>query len=46
MWKNYKNNAPVGVVLLDENDQAYVSIEDAGEDGPDLTVSDVAVGHE
>jgi hypothetical protein len=46
MWKNYNNNAPVGVVLLDENDQAYVSIEDAGENGPGLTVNDVAVGRE
>ena len=46
MWKNYNNNAPVGVVFLDENDQTYVSIEDAGEDGPRLTVNDVAVGRE
>lgn len=46
MWKNYNNNAPVSVVMLDENDDAYVSIEDEGEDGPRLTVNDVAVGRE
>jgi uncharacterized protein YgiM (DUF1202 family) len=46
MWKNYRNNAPVSVVLLDENDQAYVVSDDDGEAGPMLTVNDIAIGRE
>ena len=44
MWKNFKNQAPVAVVLLDERSKQYVVIRDEGEAGPKLTVVDQASG--
>jgi hypothetical protein len=46
MWKNYKNQSPVEVVLLDEAGEQYVVIRDEGEAGPELTVIDEASGSE
>ena len=46
MWKNYKNQSPVEVVLLDEVGEQYVVIRDDGEAGPELTVIDKASGSE
>jgi hypothetical protein len=46
MWKNYQNQSPVEVVLLDETGEAYVMIRDEGEAGPHLTVVDQASGRE
>lgn len=46
MWKNYRNNAPVSVVLKDRDGTDYVVVEDQGEAGPRLTVIDEASGRE
>ena len=46
MWKNYRNQAPVEVVLLDADGEPYVAIRDQGEAGPQLTVVDQASGRE
>ena len=46
MWKNYKDQSPVEVVLLDEAGEPYVVIRDEGEAGPELTVIDKASGRE
>jgi hypothetical protein len=46
MWKNYRNQAPVEVVLLDADGDPYVAIRDEGEAGPALTVIDQASGSE
>lgn len=45
-WKNYKDQSPVEVVLLDEAGEPYVVIRDEGESGPELTVIDRASGSE
>ena len=42
MWKNYQNQSPVEVVLLDTHGDQYVVIRDEGEAGPQLTVIDQA----
>jgi hypothetical protein len=46
MWKNYRNQAPVEVVLLDAAGDQYVVIRDEGEGGPRLSVTDQASGSE
>jgi hypothetical protein len=46
MWKNYRNQSPVEVVLLDATGGQYVVIRDDGEAGPRLTVTDQASGRE
>ena len=46
MWKNYQNQSPVEVVLLDAAGDQYVVIRDEGEAGPQLTVVDQAMGSE
>jgi hypothetical protein len=46
MWKNYRDQAPVEVVLLDPDGAEYVVIRDRGEAGPQLTVVDQASGAE
>ena len=46
MWKNFRNQAPVEVVLLDADGDPYVAIRDEGEAGPELTVIDQASGSE
>jgi Bacterial SH3 domain len=46
MWKNYKDQSPVEVVLLDAAGEQYVVIRDDGEAGPQLTVVDRASGSE
>jgi hypothetical protein len=46
MWKNYRNQAPVEVTLLDPAGEEYVVIRDRGETGPELTVIDQASGSE
>jgi hypothetical protein len=46
MWKNYQNQAPVEVVLLDASGEEYVVVRDLGESGPELTVIDQASGRE
>jgi len=46
MWKNYQNQSPVEVVLLDAAGDQYVVIRDEGEAGPQLTVIDQAIGSE
>ena len=46
MWKNFRNQAPVEVVLLDPSGAQYVVIRDVGEAGPQLTVINEAVGTE
>jgi hypothetical protein len=46
MWKNHQNQSPVEVVLLDAAGDAYVTIRDEGEAGPQLTVIDQATGSE
>jgi hypothetical protein len=46
MWKNYRNQAPVEVVLLDADGDEYMAIRDRGEAGPQLSVVDQASGSE
>jgi hypothetical protein len=46
MWKNYRNQSPVEVILLDAAGDQYVVIRDEGEAGPRLTVTDQASGRE
>ena len=46
MWKNYRNQAPVEVIMLDATGDQYVVISDEGESGPRLTVTDQASGRE
>jgi hypothetical protein len=46
MWKNYQNQSPVEVILLDETGEPYVVVRDNGEAGPQLTVIDEASGSE
>jgi hypothetical protein len=46
MWKNYRNQAPVEVVMLDSDGEEYVAIRDRGEAGPQLSVVDQASGTE
>jgi hypothetical protein len=46
MWKNYKNQSPVEVVLLDTAGEQYIVVRDEGESGPELTVIDQASGSE
>ena len=46
MWKNYRNQAPVEVIMLDAAGDQYVVISDEGENGPRLTVTDQASGRE
>jgi hypothetical protein len=46
MWKNYRNQSPVEVVILDAAGDEYVIIRDDGESGPRLTVTDQASGSE
>jgi hypothetical protein len=46
MWKNYRDQAPVEIILLDATGDQYVVIRDEGEGGPRLTVTDQASGRE
>ena len=46
MWKNYRNQAPVEIIMLDATGDQYVVIRDEGEGGPRLTVTDQASGRE
>lgn len=39
MWKNHQNGAPVEVVMLEPGGKRYLTIDDAREDGPLLTVA-------
>jgi hypothetical protein len=46
MWKNYRNQSPVEVLLLDAAGDQYVVIRDEGETGPQINVIDRATGTE
>ena len=46
IWKNYKNQAPIEVVLLDPSGAPYVDIRDNGQGNPSFTIVDQASGSE